>query len=72
MYKKELPRNVLSTRIQSSTNSSPYSSLLKKNLIICTILIDFNKETDTIKLKKVTHISIVNLTNRGCQIHVHI
>ena len=26
MYKKELPRNGLSTRIQSSTNSSPYSS----------------------------------------------
>ena len=26
MYKKELPHNGLSTRIQSSTNSSPYSS----------------------------------------------
>ena len=26
MYKKELPRNGLSTRIQSSTNSSPHSS----------------------------------------------
>ena len=41
MYKKELPRNGLVTRIQSSTNSSPYSILLKKNLIICPILIDF-------------------------------